>query len=141
MEPNISAHITYLEATASPTALRSGIKNTPNEEQLANMKLVAEKCFEPIRAWYGKPIKVNSFFRCDELNKSVKGAPTSQHTKGMAIDLSAGTKAENKKIFDWAKANLTFDQCIFEYGDDTGPLWVHISYNSKGNRKQVLHIG
>jgi len=138
MEPNISAHITYLEATASPTALRSGIKNTPNEEQLANMKLVAEKCFEPIRAWYGKPIKVNSFFRCDELNKAVKGAPTSEHVKGMAIDFSAGSKAENKKIYEWAIKNLPeWNQAINEYNF----TWIHISYNSHGNGKQVLNIG
>jgi len=135
---NISAHITSDEATISPTALRMGIDNKPNEEQLANMKLVAEKCFEPIRAWYGKPLKVNSFFRCDELNKAVKGAPTSQHTKGMAIDFSAGTKAENKKIYDWAVRNLTaWDQIIWEFGG----TWIHISYNPVKNRMQVLSVG
>lgn len=137
MKDNISAHITYLEATASPTALRMGIKNEPNPEQLANMKLVAEKCFEPLRKWYKKPIKVNSFFRCDALNKAVKGSPTSQHVKGMAIDLSAGTKAENKKLFDWIVANLDFDQAINEYN----LTWIHVSFNAKGNRKQVLKIG
>lgn len=137
MKDNISAHITYLEATASPTALRMGIVNEPNVEQLANMKLVAEKCFEPLRKWYKKPIKVNSFFRCDELNKAVKGSPTSQHVKGMAIDLSAGTKAENKKLFDWIVANLDFDQVI----NECNLTWIHVSYNPKGNRKQVLKIG
>jgi len=134
----VSLHITLDEATISPTALRMGIDNTPNEEQLANMKLVAEKCFEPIRAWYGKPLKVNSFFRCEELNKAVKGAPTSQHTKGMAIDFSAGTKAENKKIYDWAVRNLTaWDQVINEYNY----TWIHISYNPTKNRMQVLSVG
>jgi len=134
----ISAHITLDEATISPTALRMGIDNKPNEEQLANMKLVAEKCFEPIRAWYGKPLKVNSFFRCDELNKAVKGAPTSQHTKGMAIDFSAGSKAENKKIYDWAVRNLTaFDQIIWEFGG----VWIHISYSPVKNRMQVFSVG
>jgi len=143
MEPNISAHITYLEGTASPTALRRGIKNEPNAEQLANMKLVAEKCFEPIRRWYGKPLHVNSFYRSPELNKAVGGAqdkngnPTSQHCKGMAIDLSAGTKADNQKLFDWAKANLDFDQLIWEFSG----VWIHISYNPKKNRKQVFNIG
>lgn len=133
----ISAHITYLEATASPTALRLGIKNEPNKEQLANMVLVAEKCFEPLRKWYKKPIKVNSFFRCDALNKAVNGSPISQHTKGMAIDLSAGSKSENKKLYDWIVANLEFDQLIWEYGG----VWVHVSYNAKKNRKQTLSIG
>ena len=66
----ISKHITYEEATVSNTATRFGIENKPNDTQLACMKLVAEKCFEPLREWYGKPIKVNSFFRNSLLNSN-----------------------------------------------------------------------
>lgn len=136
----ISAHITFEEATVSPTALRLGINNEPNEAELTAMRLVAELCFEPLRKWYGKPIKVNSFFRCSELNTAVKGAKNSQHTLGEAIDLTGGSKEENKKLFDWAKDNLDYDQLLWEFGDDTGPDWVHISYKRFGNRKQVLRI-
>ena len=132
----ISKHISIEEATLSPTALRLGIDNTPNEEILANMKLVAERCFEPIRNWYGKPIKVNSFYRCDALNKAVKGSATSQHTQGKAMDISTGTKAGNKLIYEWAKNNLIFDQLINEYDY----AWVHISYNKNNNRNQTLII-
>ena len=57
----ISKHISYDEATNSPTALRLGIKNEPNEYELEAMKVVADKCFEPLREWYGKPIKVNLY--------------------------------------------------------------------------------
>ena len=131
----ISNHITYEEATVSNTATRFGIENKPNDIQLACMKLVAEKCFEPLREWYKKPIKVNSFFRCESLNAKVGGSKTSQHVKGEAIDLSGGNKEENKKLFDWCKENLEFDQLINEY-DYT---WVHISYTVK-NRKQILAI-
>ena len=63
---NISEHISLDEATFSPTALRLGIENTPNETELTAMRLVAEMCFEPLRKWYGHPIKINSFFRCKE---------------------------------------------------------------------------
>ena len=59
---NISKHITLQEATESATALRMGIKNVPNELELEAMKYVAENLFEPIREWYDKPIKINSFF-------------------------------------------------------------------------------
>jgi hypothetical protein len=100
------------------------------------MKLVAERCFEPIRNWYGKPIKVNSFYRCDALNKAVKGSATSQHVQGKAMDISTGTKAENKLIYEWAKNNLIFDQLINEYDY----AWVHISYNKNNNRNQTLII-
>lgn len=132
----ISKHISIEEATLSPTALRLGIDNTPNEDVLVNMKLVAERCFEPIREWYGKPIKVNSFYRCEALNKAVKGSLTSQHVQGKAMDISTGTKAGNKLIYDWAKENLIFDQLINEYDY----AWVHISYNKNNNRNQTLII-
>jgi hypothetical protein len=86
--------------------------------------------------WYGKPIKVNSFYRSLNLNKAVGGSATSQHVKGEAIDLTGGSKEENKKIFDWCKVNLVFDQLINEY-DYT---WIHISYNKTKNRNQILII-
>lgn len=130
----ISEHISYDEAVLSPTAIRNGIDNMPNEQQLHNMQQLAENIFEPLRKMYGKPIKINSFFRSDKLNKLVGGSPTSQHAKGQAIDITGGNKAENKKLFELAKT-LDFDQLINEYDFS----WVHISYSTK-NRKQILVI-
>ena len=100
----ISKHISYKEATFSATAIRKGIDNTPNDYQLQNMRLLAEKIFEPLREWAGHPIAVNSFFRSDALNKAVKGATGSQHTQGRAIDLddTFGGKT-NKEMFDYLK--------------------------------------
>ena len=133
---NISKHISFTEATHSPTAQKLGINNNPNEEQLKAMKLVAEKCFEPLRLWYNKPIKINSFFRSDLLNRAVKGSLTSQHKKGEAIDIDAGSKEENKKLFEYIKNHLDFDQVINEYNYS----WVHVSYSKTKNRKQILII-
>jgi hypothetical protein len=134
----ISKHISTAEATESATALRLGIKNVPNEVELEAMKYVAENLFEPIREWYDKPIKINSFYRCVALNKAVKGSLTSGHVLGNSIDISGGNKVENKKIFDFIKTSgLDFDQVINEY-DFT---WIHISLKKTGNRKQVLKIG
>jgi zinc D-Ala-D-Ala carboxypeptidase len=133
---NISTHITLKEAITSPTALRLGIDNKPNDTEIKSMQLVAEKCFEPLRLAYGKPIKVNSFFRNEKLNKAVGGSNGSQHCTGEAIDVTAGSKEENKKLFDWCKANLQFDQLINEYDYS----WVHISYKLTGNRNQTLII-
>jgi uncharacterized protein YcbK (DUF882 family) len=131
----ISEHITFDEATLSPTAIRNGISNQPNDQELTNMKLVAENCFEPLRKMYGKPIKVNSFFRSQSLNQLVGGSPLSQHTKGQAIDITTGTKSNNKKLFELAKT-LEFDQLINEYDFS----WLHISFKASGNRKQILVI-
>ena len=133
---NISKHITFIEATQSPTAVKLGINNNPDKAQLEAMKLVAEKCFEPLRTWYNKPIKINSFFRSDLLNRAVKGSLTSQHKKGEAIDLDAGSKEENKKLFEYIKNYLDFDQVINEYNYS----WVHVSYSKTKNRKQILII-
>jgi uncharacterized protein YcbK (DUF882 family) len=132
----ISKYVSYNEATKSQTAIRHGIKNEPNDEQLQNMKIVAIKCFDPIREFYKRPLRISSFYRCEELNKLVKGAKKSQHLKGQAIDIDAGSIQENKKIFEWAKDNLEYDQLINEYNFS----WVHISYNQGKNRKQIVVI-
>jgi zinc D-Ala-D-Ala carboxypeptidase len=133
----ISKHISLKEATFSATATRLGIKNEPTLEHLKSMMIVAEKCFEPLREWYGKPLRINSFYRGKDLNRAVKGSLSSQHCKGEAIDIDAGSVDENKKLFEWCKANLEFDQIINEYNFS----WLHISYtNKKPNRKQILVI-
>ena len=136
----ISQHISLKEATFSQTAENLKINNTPGQKELEAMVLVAEKCFEPLRAWYGKPIRINSFYRNAALNKAVKGSATSQHLKGEAIDIDAGSRAENKKLFEWCRDNLTFDQLLWEYGNSIGPDWVHISYSKVKNRKQIIII-
>jgi hypothetical protein len=137
----ISEHISKDEATFSPTALRLGISNEPNEDELAAMRLVANVCFEPLRKWYGKPIKITSFFRSDALNKAVggtikNGVSVSQHCKGEAIDMTAGSKEENKKLFDWCKANLIFGQLI----EEADYSWVHISFRLGSNRNETLYM-
>ncbi len=136
----ISKHISYKEATQSSTATRLKIDNTPTRKVLANMKLVAENCFEPLREWYGKPITINSFYRSPGLNRAVGGSATSDHLKGFAIDLDTPSNAENKKLFEWLKDNVEFDELIWEYGNASGPDWVHISYKPTKNRKQILTI-
>ena len=136
----ISKHISFKEATISRTATRLNIDNEPNKEQLANMKLVAEKVFEPLRKWVGGPIKINSFFRSPKLNKAIGGSSKSQHCKGYAIDLDDTFKHKtNAEMFNWIKDNLNFDQMIWEFGDDNNPNWVHVSYVSeKENRNRCL---
>ena len=83
----ISEHITYSESIKSSTAIRKGIENIPTEYQMQNMSQVADKVFEPLREWVGGPIKVTSFFRCEELNKAIGGSSRSQHCEGRAIDV------------------------------------------------------
>tara|TARA_B100000902_G_C27245915_1_gene882589 strand:- start:77 stop:532 length:456 start_codon:yes stop_codon:yes gene_type:complete len=136
----ISEHISYKEGTYSNTATRRGIDNTPNDEQLTNMELVAEKVFEPLRDHVGGPIKINSFFRSPELNKAIGGSTKSQHCKGQAMDIDdTFGRMTNAEMYHWIKENLDFDQMIWEFGDDDNPNWVHVSYVSDAsNRNRCL---
>jgi len=136
----ISKHISYKEGVYSTTALRRGIDNTPNDEQLKNMELIAEEIFEPLRSYVGGPIKINSFFRSIKLNTAIGGSKTSQHCKGQAMDIDdTYGKSSNAEMYHFIKEHLDFDQMIWEFGDDDNPNWVHISYVSpEKNRNRCL---
>jgi zinc D-Ala-D-Ala carboxypeptidase len=132
----ISPYITYEEATHTNT----GIENKPNMDQLRAMKLVARQCFDPVREAFGKPIRVNSFFRSAEVNTAIGGSATSQHCKGEAIDMDGLGGLTNSQIFNYIREHLTFDQLIHEGGTEKEPAWVHVSYSAKQNRNQVLRM-
>jgi hypothetical protein len=136
----ISKHISYKEGVYSRTAMRRGIKNNPNAEQMENMITIAEEVFEPLRMWVGGPIKINSFFRSPELNKAIGGSGKSQHCHGQAIDIDdTFGKMSNAEMYKFIKENLDFDQIIWEFGDDNNPDWVHVSYvSAEENRKRCL---
>ena len=136
----ISKHISEHEATESYTAKRRDIENTPDGYQLVNMVLLAENVFEPLRKWVGGPIKINSFFRSQELNKAIGGSSKSQHCEGRAIDIDDvyGWRS-NAEMYNYIKNNLDFDQLIWEFGTDDNPDWVHVSYvDGDSNRKRCL---
>lgn len=139
----ISKNITYQEGIKSVTAVKNKIDNTPDKDQLANMKVLANKVFEPLRSGLGdKPINIAIFFRSPELNKAVGGSKGSQHMEGKAMDIDNDIYKKgptNKQIFEYIKDNLEFDQLINEFPDEQGnPSWVHVSYNKGNNRKQIL---
>ena len=140
MSDRISKHLSLKEATKSNTATRLEIKNEPRELDLVRMIEIAEKVFEPLREWVGGPIKVNSFYRSPELNSAIGGSKNSQHCIGCALDIddTFGHKT-NAQMFDYIKNNLDYDQIIWEFGDDTNPDWVHVSYISEdANRRRLL---
>lgn len=138
----ISEHLDLSELIRSESAKRRGISNMPTEAHIANLKLLAEKVFEPIRNNFRCPIHISSGYRSAELNKAVGGATTSQHSSGEAIDIDmdgSPNGVTNKMVFDFIFKNLEFDQLIWEFGSAENPDWVHVSYESTGKqRKQVL---
>ena len=145
----LSKNLALAEVTRSETAKRKGISNMPTPEHIENFKKLAEKVFQPIRDHFGVPIHISSGYRSAALNKAIGGAgktvngvyvPSSQHCTGEAIDIDMdGTTITNAQIFNYIKENLEFDQLIWEFGTDTNPDWVHVSYESTGKqRKQML---
>ena len=136
----ISKHISDKEGVYSITAKRLGLDNVPGQFLLGNMKEIAEQVFEPLREWVGGPIRINSFYRSKVLNKAIGGSTTSQHCKGQAMDIDdTNCKKTNAEMYAWIKENLSFDQMIWEFGDDKNPNWVHVSYvNEIDNRNRCL---
>lgn len=132
-------YFTIQELTASATAKRKGIDNTPDAVATANLTALVANVLDPLREAWGKPIVVTSGYRCAKLNRAVGGAARSQHCTGEAADIrTLSDRAwENRQLFDLIrKLKLPFDQLIDEYNYD----WVHVSYRAGRNRKEVLHV-
>ncbi len=130
-------YFTMKELAKSSTADKLGIDNTPTSEASVALSNLVTHVLDPLREMYGKAITVNSGYRCPKLNASVGGAKNSQHMRGEAADITAGSKTENKKLFELIRDNLPFDQLI----DESDYSWVHVSYvSSSKNRKQILSL-
>jgi phosphoribosylaminoimidazole-succinocarboxamide synthase len=137
----LSEHLDLAEVVKSDSAKRRGISNMPTPEHIENFKKLAEKVFEPIRKHFGVPIHISSGYRSKELNAVIGGASNSDHCFGMALDLDQqGHKGgvTNKQVFDFIKDNLKFKQLIWEGGTKQEPDWVHVSYDEKNLKKEVL---
>lgn len=115
------------------TKTNTGLPNLITDLEIDNLTRLCQKVLQPLRDIYGKPIIVNSGYRSDRVNKAVGGVPTSQHRKGEAADITAGSKEENKKLFDILKT-MEFDQLItYDY------RFLHVSYTiRKPNRNQII---
>ena len=132
-------YFTISELTYSDKARELHIDNTPFSLTIIdNLTDLTENLLDPIREAWGKPLHVNSGYRCPALNKAVGGKPTSQHLKGEAVDITTGSKGENMKLFEMIKdSGLVYDQLIDEYGFS----WIHISLKKDGkNRKQIVVV-
>lgn len=136
---NLTKNFTLEELIKSETALRHDMDNTPGEAEIAALKLLAEKVLQPVRDHFGKGVKVNSGFRHPEVNAKVGGSKTSDHCRGQAADIEIPGVA-NAELAQWIKDNLEFRQLILEFYTpgipDSG--WVHVSYVSEDNKKQVM---
>ena len=134
----LSKNFALRELTASQTAIRKGIDNSPNQEQLINLAVLTAKILQPFRDKFG-PININSGLRVLALNRAIGSGDKSQHTKGEAADFEM-IGVYNKTLAKFIKNELIYDQLILEFykSDDPSSGWVHCSYSKDNNRKQSL---
>lgn len=128
-------HFTIDELSRSETAARLGIGNTPGDKERANLERLTDAVLDPLREAWGKPIRVNSGYRCPRLNKAVGGVSGSHHLRGMAADLTTGNRVENRRLFQLAMdLKLPYTQLIAENNFS----WIHISHDPADVRRQAL---
>lgn len=137
----LSKNFELSEFTRSETATKLGIDNTPNDEEIENLRFLCVEVLQPIRDHYNAQVSVSSGFRCDELNEAIPGSSkTSQHRAkqgSAAADFTVeGVSVE--AVFEFVrKSNLPVDQVINEFG-----RWVHVStYRSRGEAKVASKEG
>ena len=133
----LSPHFSYEEMTRSAWAEANGVDNTPDELQLAGLINLAWK-MEPLREMFG-PIRVNSAFRCPQVNEGVHGVGNSKHLSGEAMDIHIPSQAVGLEYFKFILKNIDFDQLLFEH-NRKGGMWIHCSIclDPKENRHQAF---
>lgn len=138
----LTPHFMLGEMTASETARRHGIDNSPQSDvQIQNLRNLCVQVLEPLRLHIGGPVRISSGYRCPELNRLVGGVADSQHTKGEAADIPVPDAATGHLWMDWIVMNCRFDQCIWESRDST-TFWIHVSCRRSlpANRFQVKRL-
>lgn len=135
---NLTPHFTLEELTASEAADRNGWDNTPNEQELSNLKRLADFLEQVKAVLNGKPIMVNSAFRSKLVNDSVGSKDSSQHRVGCAADIRVPGMTPDEVVRAIISSGIGYDQVIREFD-----RWTHVSVpNSMDTapRRQALII-
>lgn len=126
----LSANFTLDELTRSEAAARGGWDNIPNEQELENLKRLAELLQQVKQAVGGKPVIINSGFRNKQTNDAVGSKDSSQHRLGCAADLRVPGMTPRQVVEACIEANVPFDQIILEFDS-----WTHISISNTVDAK------
>lgn len=129
---DISKNFSYHEFFRSATAEREGIDNTTNDVIIkVNLRELVTNVLQPLRDGLGKPLTINSGYRCKKLNELVGGVESSQHRKGQAADIRSDDATPYEIACKAVALGLRFDQMILY------PSFVHFSYDpDKGGRQR-----
>ena len=136
---NLSKNFTLAELTRSQTATRKGIRNTPNEVEVAALRELAINILQPVRDHFDLPVRISSGYRSVMLCVAIGSKTSSQHARGEAADFEVPGVA-NIEVARWIEKELVFDQLILEFYKPEVPDsgWIHCSYKKGPCRKQVL---
>lgn len=130
-------YFTIPELCYSATARARGIDNRPGPDVERNLRELTDKVLDPLRRAWGKPLTVNSGYRCPELNCAVGGSKSSHHMRGMAADITTGNRVDNRRLFQLVQdLGLPFTQLI----DESNFAWIHISHDPADLRRQILKL-
>ena len=135
---NLTRNFSLLELTKSDTAIRKGIDNNPNADQIEKLKALCENILQPVRDHFGR-VKITSGYRSPELCVAIGSSLNSQHARAEAADFEV-VGVDNCDLADWIKRELPYDQLILEFYTPGEPNsgWIHCSYVSDKPRKQLL---
>ncbi len=136
---NLSRNFSLQELIKSDTAIRKGIDNNPNADQIEKLKALCENILQPVRDHFGR-VKVTSGFRSSELCAAIGSSVNSQHAKAEAADFEC-IGVDNAELADWIHKNLPYDQLILEFYTPGEPNsgWIHCSWIADQPRQQFLH--
>ena len=135
----LSKNFSLSELTKSQSASRLSIDNTPSMTVIDSLQQLVDNVLQPLRDALGKPITITSGYRSPDLNKAIGGSPTSDHCRGQAADIEVAGMS-NKDLAEFIRDNYKFTQLILEFPSRNDPSagWVHVSYNPKDLKCQVL---
>ena len=136
---NLTRNFTLQELTKSDTAIRKGIDNNPNADQVEKLKVLCEEILQPVRDHFGR-VRVTSCFRTDELCQAIGSSPNSQHSRAEACDFEC-PGVDNAELSDCIHSHLDYDQLILEFytPGEKKSGWVHCSFTTDQPRKQYMH--
>jgi hypothetical protein len=128
----LSEHFNLNEFTASETATRKGIDNTPPAVVTERLRMLAAT-LEQVRSLLGNnSIRISSGYRCLALNRAIGSGDLSAHVLGYAVDFTCPKFGTPKEVANKiAESPIKFDQLIYE------GTWIHLSVDPR-NRREVL---
>lgn len=129
----LSKNFTLDELTVSQEAVRSGLKNRPNAEQVERLRRLCEAVLQPLRNALRQPVVVTSGYRSPTINRRIGGSSSSQHCRGEAADIIVPGVAPAEVVALIRTLGLPVDQCIEEFG-----AWVHVSHGPRQRRQYLV---